>query len=221
MSNNQVYNPLDKINLGKSVAEALLDQPAHPLADLPTFAGAGVYVIYYIGDFASYELMASVNRQGLRWPIYVGKAVPSGARRGASLLTTASGSSLSKRLREHRNSIADVERAGGGLRLADFQARYLCVDDIWIPLGESLVISRFRPVWNAYLDGFGNHAPGAGRYEGEVPLWDTLHPGRAAFLKLQPNSLSRDTIAERVRSFLESNPAPREPHMKFNPVDNN
>jgi hypothetical protein len=41
------YNPLDKINLGKSVAEALIDRDAEPLGTLPQFAGAGIYAIYY------------------------------------------------------------------------------------------------------------------------------------------------------------------------------
>ena len=56
-----VYNPLDKVNLGKSVAEALLDQPHHPLGDVPIFEGAGIYVIYYSGDFAAYADLATEN----------------------------------------------------------------------------------------------------------------------------------------------------------------
>lgn len=35
-----VYNPLDKTNLGTSVANALLAQDLHPLADLSRFHGA-------------------------------------------------------------------------------------------------------------------------------------------------------------------------------------
>jgi hypothetical protein len=212
---SEPYNPLAKINLGKSVAEALLEQPAHPLAGAPKVAGAGIYALYYTGDAPVYEPIARANQEELRWPIYVGKAVPSGARRGASLTTTAVGEALWKRLAEHRRSIAEVERAGSGLRQRDFLTRHLVVDDIWIPLGESLLISRFRPLWNAYLDGFGNHAPGAGRYEGEVPLWDTLHPGRAAFQKLRPNAIRVETIEAAVREFLRANRPPDRPHMDF------
>ncbi len=211
------YNPLAKINLGKSVAEALLDQSPHALGDLPRFPGAGIYTIYYTGDFPPYSPIASANRACLAWPIYVGKAVPSGARRGANLVGAASSQALFGRLREHRNSISEVERANGCLQLSDFAARFLIVDDIWIPLAESLLIARFRPLWNGYLDGFGNHAPGAGRYAGEVPRWDTLHPGRGGFQKLRPNSLSVDSIIEGVGAFIRDNPPPAEPHMRFLP----
>ena len=36
----EVYNPLDKSNLGRSVANALLAQPVHPLGEIPPFEGA-------------------------------------------------------------------------------------------------------------------------------------------------------------------------------------
>ena len=39
----------------------------------------------------------------------------------------------------------------------------LSVDDIWIPLTESLLIERFKLVWNRVLDGFGNQDPGKER----------------------------------------------------------
>jgi hypothetical protein len=211
------YNPLAKVNLGKSVAEALLDGSPHPLAELPRFQGAGIYVLYYTGGFLPYAPMADINRVNLVWPIYIGKAVPSGARRGVSLFETSETAALFSRLREHKNSIAEVERAGGGLSVADFQARYLAVDDIWIPLGEALLIKRFRPLWNAYLDGFGNHAPGAGRHQGEMPRWDTLHGGRAGFQKLRPNSMSVDAVLEGVTLFLRENPPPKDGHMDFSP----
>ncbi len=35
------FNPLDKKNLGASVAEALLTKEVHPLGDLPVFEGGG------------------------------------------------------------------------------------------------------------------------------------------------------------------------------------
>ena len=76
------YNPLDKSNLGTSVADALL---ARPVVNLPPepFLGAGVYAIYYAGSFAPYQQIARSNRDGSYVvPIYVGKAVPAGARKG-------------------------------------------------------------------------------------------------------------------------------------------
>ena len=39
--------------------------------------------LYYVGNFPLYEPIAEANRNGLfNSPIYVGKAVPSGARKG-------------------------------------------------------------------------------------------------------------------------------------------
>lgn len=51
MTETTPYNPLAKENLGKSVADALLNSKPLPLGDLPKFGGAGVYAIYYTGDF--------------------------------------------------------------------------------------------------------------------------------------------------------------------------
>ena len=77
------YNPLDKINLGKSVAEALLDRPLDSLGTLAPFEGAGIYVIYYKGKTAPYQAMGKRNAVDAEWPLYIGKAIPSGSRRGA------------------------------------------------------------------------------------------------------------------------------------------
>ena len=49
---------------------------------------------------------------------------------------------------------------------------------VWIPLGESLLIERFKPVWNMVIDGFSNNAPGKRRFSQHRSLWDVLHPGR-------------------------------------------
>lgn len=70
------FNPLDKRHLGASVANALLESETYPLPPEP-FIGAGVYALYYLGDFPVYEVLAEVNRNGqYACPIYVGKAVP-------------------------------------------------------------------------------------------------------------------------------------------------
>jgi hypothetical protein len=47
------------------------------------------------------------------------------------------GNVLFRRLKEHAESI----RSAQNLDIKDFYCRFLVVDDIWIPLGESLVIS--------------------------------------------------------------------------------
>ena len=160
------FNPLDKRHLGASVANALLESETYPLPPEP-FIGAGVYALYYLGDFPAYEVLAEVNRNGqYACPIYVGKAVPDGARKGGQ---------------------GDDVDPG---------------DDIWIPLTESLLIERFKPVWNRVLDGFGNHDPGKGRHRGRMPLWDCLHPGRAWAERLQPCAFTAEELEQRVREYL-------------------
>ena len=213
MSEGQ-YNPLHKINLGKSVAEALLDKKTDSLGEIPQFAGAGIYAIYYTGNFLPYRRMGERNAEKSEWPLYIGKAIPSGGRKGSALFSEITGRHLWGRLKEHADS---VRAAGTTLRIEDFQCRYLIVDDIWIPLGETLLIGRFKPVWNLALDGFGNHDPGAGRYQGLRPLWDVLHPGRAWALKCKARPETNAELAKRVKDFLRENEPPKEAHMKFNP----
>jgi hypothetical protein len=193
------YNPLDRIHLGESVVRALLACPIAALPPPESFIGAGIYVLYYTGDFPAYRRITEQNTHGA-WtkPIYVGKAVPAGARRGGYGLGESPGDVLYRRLREHAASI----QQGSNLSLGDFTCRYLVVDDIWIPLAESLLISMFTPLWNAYLDGFGNHDPGAGRYNQQRSPWDEIHPGRPWAARLRPNSRSQTDILQRIAEFL-------------------
>ncbi len=197
------FNPLDKKNLGASVAEALLTKEVHPLGDLPVFEGAGIYAIYYTGGFAPYAQVSRLNADGkFMLPIYVGKAVPPGARMGASL-ELAAGKVLHKRLKEHAESI----KAAENLDINDFHCRFLVVDDIWIPLGESLIIARFTPVWNSLIDGFGNHNPGKGRHAGMRPRWDVLHPGREWAMRLAERPETQAQIAQDAETYLRVLPA--------------
>jgi len=192
------FNPLDKRNLGESVADALLQTEAKTLPPEP-FIGAGVYAIYYTGAFSAYERLASVNRNGqFRCPIYVGKAVPPGARKGGLGLEVDHGQALYKRLTEHAESV----KAANNLDIADFHCRFLAVDDIWIPLAESMLIERFKPVWNRILDGFGNHDPGKGRHQGMKPQWDCVHPGRVWAERIQPCAYTAEQLMERVEGYL-------------------
>lgn len=199
MNKEPVYNPLDKSNLGASVAEALLKKSLVPLGDLALFHGAGIYAIYYHGDFEAYKYIRSVIGKH-EVPIYVGKAVPAGARKGGMGLDHATGTSLNKRLKDHAKSIAAVEN----LRLEDFTCRYLVVDDIWIPLGEALMISKFSPIWNKLIDGFGNHDTGKERYTGLRPRWDTIHPGRTWALKCRERPESREQIIREILDHLKA-----------------
>ena len=199
MSASNSYNPLDKANLGKSVADALLEKQLEPLAKIARFDGAGVYAIHYLGEFSAYSSpRLARGNESTAVPIYVGKAVPPGSRKGNAGLDADPGRVLFNRLGEHASSIDDATN----LDVSDFSCRYLVVDDIWIPLGESLLIARFSPVWNQFLDGFGNHNPGKGRYEQLRSRWDTLHPGRSWAVKCRERPESADQILSEIAAFF-------------------
>lgn len=192
------YNPLDKLNLGKSVVEALLESPSTCISHIEPFSGAGIYAIYYHGSFEPYQPISATDLSQATMPIYVGKAVPSGSRKGANLTTSSIGNWLFRRILEHRESI----NAAQNLSTDDFSVRYLSVDDIWIPLGETLLISMFNPLWNRLIDGFGNHDPGAGRYQGLRPLWDVLHPGRTWADKCKARTETREEIGRHIIDYF-------------------
>jgi hypothetical protein len=199
------FNPLDKRNLGESVAGALLRQPVAPLPPASKFLGAGIYALYYVGDFKAYRPVVDQNRDNqFEQPIYVGKAVPPGARKGGFGLSTDPGPALLKRLTEHSNSI----KATHNLQLDDFFSRYLISDDIWIPLGESLLIERFQPLWNVLIEGFGIHTPGAGRKKQVRSKWDTLHPGRSLAADLPPNPKTAAELEQMVGDFFAGKQVP-------------
>jgi len=198
MRTEPLYNPLDKKNLGISVADALLAKAREPLPPEEPFIGAGVYAIYYSGDFPAYRSISLQHERGREIPIYVGKAVPAGARKGILDLDAQAGTVLYNRLAEHSDSIKQAKN----LHLTDFSCRYLVVDDIWIPLGETLLIRMSSPLWNRVVDGFGNHDPGKGRHQGQRPQWDVLHPGRSWAERLQPNKKTAEDLLAAIDAFV-------------------
>ena len=198
------FNPLDKKNLGVSVADALLERDFSPLPPDAPFIGAGIYAIYYRGPHPAYQAVVERTQDGLpAVPIYVGKAVPAGARKGGFGLGISPGMVLYKRLREHAKSIEEAQN----VELSDFLCRYLVVDDIWIPLGESLLIESYAPAWNKVIDGFGNHDPGGGRRNQQRSAWDVLHPGRVWAKLLKPNVKSEEDIINNLQLFLAGEPS--------------
>ena len=202
---DEPYNPLAKRNLGESVARALLERPVVAMPPPTAFTGAGIYAIYYIGDVDVYHPIAAANaKDKYAQPIYVGKAVPKGARKGGFGLGENPGTVLYDRLREHANSI----RRAPDLNIDDFRCRYLVSDDIWIPLGEALLIERFHPLWNSLIDGFGIHDPGGGRSNQRRSTWDTLHPGRAFAERRPENQRSREEIMGLIRDHLAGKDVP-------------
>lgn len=195
-----IFNPLDKNHLGESVAKALLIRPCSPLPPAEPFAGAGIYAIYYTGNFPAYSAIAKLNADGqYNMPIYVGKAVPPGARRGGIGLGENPGIVLYRRIQEHSESI----RKATNLDLDHFSCRYLVVDDIWIPLAEQLLIQKFHPLWNRVVDGFGNHPQGASRTTQRRSPWDTLHPGRG-WAAGMPAQLTEQDIVEWIEKACDN-----------------
>lgn len=206
-SKKQPYNPLATENLGVSVARALLKEPLEPLAKLRPFRGAGIYAIYYGGPFPEYKplTLAGANGQLLR-PIYVGKAVPKGRRKGKIQPDSAEGSSLYTRIEEH---VESIEAAKSTLSIGDFWFRCLIVDPLFIALGEGLLIAKYAPLWNQVIDGFGNHDPGKGRHKGKRPRWDVVHPGRAWAAKCEGRGETASQILHEVAAHFRSETVPR------------
>ena len=185
------YNPLEKKNIGESIVKAMLDSEKHALPP-SKFIGAGVYALYYSGNNPIYKGLDPDT------PIYVGKAVPLGARKGNVGIGEDQGIALYGRLKDHAESIESAVN----LELKDFECRYLSVDDIWIPLAETLLIERFHPIWNTLVDGFGNHDPGKGRYGQQRSDWDTIHEGREWAKKLKPSPKTKESILATIADAL-------------------
>jgi len=193
------------MNLGRSVAEALLLCPVAPLSQTTGMVGAGVYAIYYTGDFESYRPVFEKNKEGaFEQPIYVGKAVPKGARKRGLTFDASKGSALRDRLRQHAGSINEATN----LNLADFWFRALVVDDIWIPLGENMMIEQFKPIWNLVIDGFGNKAPGRRREAQYKSPWDVLHPGRRFARNLPDGGLNAEILVTRLKKYFAGQVVP-------------
>lgn len=202
------YNPLDKINLARSIEFELLGRPPVPFSELTDVKGAGVYVIYYVGSFPAYVPVTDGNKNGeFKQPIYVGKAIPKGGRKGGVTADASKGKALAERLAQHASSIDQATN----IDLSDFLVRYLVVDDIWIPLGENMLIDTFKPVWNRALDGFGNKDPGKRRATQFRSPWDVLHPGRAFTIKLAESPMTPEFLTTRVEDYFAGRPLAKLP----------
>lgn len=179
-----------------------------PLGSTDHIKGAGVYVIYYTGDFPAYEPVAAANRGGaFKQPIYVGKAIPKGGRKGGLTKDSSVGRALATRLSKHASSVSEATN----LNLEDFHVRNLVVEDIWIPLGENMLIETFKPVWNRAIDGFGNNDPGRRRATQYKSPWDVIHPGRKFAEKLADSGLRPDFLLKRIEDYFAGRPLAKLP----------
>ena len=213
MNRHEPYNPLAYRNLRRDCLRELIRRGVHRLPLDEEFSGAGVYVLYYVGALPLYSPIRTdddeLDQEGIVLenggevhprPIYVGKAVPPGARQGAAAtVETEERKSLSARLAEHVESIQAV---GPSLNIGDFRCRFLVVEPLWIPILEQSLISHYRPPWNSSISGFGKHDPGGNR-PGKISWWDALHPGRA-WTAREIKDKTREDAAERLRYFFET-----------------
>lgn len=197
------FDPLDYDNLGASIARALEESPVVPLLSLKRFDGAGIYALYYTGSHPAYAPLAECNRESPgSWALYIGKAEAENSRKGdPNQVRSSVGPKLYNRISNHLKSI----EAATNIDAADFQVRALAVAPTWIPLAEVVAIRLHHPVWNVLVDGLGNHDPGAGRYKGMRPRWDTLHPGRAWADRLQPRMETPDDVQQDTINYLRIN----------------
>ena len=99
----------------------------------------------------------------------------------------------------------------GNLDVSHIFVRHLVVDDIWIPLGENMLIETFKPLWNRAIDGFGNKDPGMRRSTQYKSPWDVLHPGRSFADKLASGPLTAAFLLQRVSDYLAARPLAKLP----------
>ena len=195
----------------KEAIEFFTQTPVHPLPPTTDFAGVGVYALYYRGPFEHYSHIARKNQQDCRQPIYnrqpvyrqpiyIGKAVPKGWRTGRTS-DSDQDKRLYQRLKEHTHSINSVNN----LEVHDFRCRFMILNGVetdLISAVESALIRTYKPLWNDEVDGFGNHAPGKGRYNQACSEWDVLHRGRVGPISSLAQSLSGRTSSPKSESIV-------------------
>ena len=177
--------------------------PVHSLPPPERFSGVGVYALYYTGNLDIYAKYAELNRLQYGHPIYIGKAVPRGWRQArVSDTETKPTFELFNRLQEHTRNI----QTGGGLSSDDFSCRFVIFEgdgSNMIGTIEAFLIKIFKPLWNTVLDGFGNHTPGAGRFNQAKSDWDVIHTGREWADKCQGVPNDKDDIHVKINSHFK------------------
>lgn len=202
------FNPLEHEVLGAAIAQVLSSTQLYELSTPFPLEGAGIYAIYYTGDYAPYSTLAQANiKQPGRWPIYVGQALPAGARKGieGDGAPSKKKTPLRDRLAKHTGSILEIEKSGGDLRVEDFQYRALVLNDTFIRLGEMSLLGIYAPVWNKYLDGFGSNPAGKERRTTKKSHWDTVHPGRARASSFPAReNFNPDLVRSEMKTYLDN-----------------
>lgn len=201
---NHVYLNSSFLELINKAVEFFNNTPEHSLPPHERFTGTGVYAIYYNGNYDLYKEYGRLNKKCFTHPIYIGKAVPEGWRQSRNSGDSVSNSrKLYGRLREHYRSIL----SSSSLSVRDFACRFLILEGEstdMIGTLEAALIKYHRPLWNSCVDGFGNHTPGAGRFEQAKSDWDVLHPGRTWAARCQGMPNSYESIKRNVENHFKS-----------------
>ena len=177
-------------------AERLSKVPKYPLNDIPKVSGVGVYALYI--DHHSDTIYKDVLNKD--YPVYVGKAVPTGTRQGKS---SKSKNQLRQRLNEHKKSIEQA-----GLPIEAFSCGFVVMEGVGedlIPAMEATLIRNLNPLWNSCIDGFGIHTPGTGRFNQQPSEWDTIHPGRPWLDKLTGAPRDKKVVEQKIKEYKMKN----------------
>ncbi len=193
-----IFDPTDPDTSGRVVALTLVAQGRHSLAKIPEFYGAGVYAIYYRGDYGPYAPL-----KGRDHPIYVGKADPGNPSAKDAI---GQGTKLSARLNEHARSI---RKADTTLDIENFDCRFLIVQTGFQKSAEDYLIHFFKPIWNSETKicfGLGKHGDSSETRVNKRSPWDTLHPGREWAKGTLENQKAPELIAAQIDAHLTKHP---------------
>ncbi len=193
-----IFDPGDPKTSGRVVALTLVAQARHALAKIPEFYGAGVYAIYYRGDYGPYAALKEKDH-----PIYVGKADPGNPSAKDAI---GQGTKLSARLNEHARSI---RKAHATLDIMDFDCRFLIVQTGFQKSAEDYLINFFKPIWNSETKicfGLGKHGDSSETRVNKRSPWDTMHPGREWAKGTLENQKPPDMIVEQIKTHLVKHP---------------
>ena len=199
-----VYKNDAFVELVKDAVRFFNGTPVHTLPPPEPFLGTGIYALYYTGKNPLYLRYAALNRLSYNHPIYVGKAVPTGWRQARISDNSLNQSrELFGRLRQHSKNVG----IGSGLSPKEFMCRFVIFEDAgsdMIGTIEASLIKLNRPLWNTVVDGFGNHDPGAGRYEQAKSDWDVIHEGRLWAEKCKGIPKKKKAILTKISSHFKS-----------------
>jgi hypothetical protein len=198
-----VYQNSDFEELIKDAVRFFNGTPVHHIPPPERFEGAGVYALYYTGQFELYTPISKMNRLEYKLPIYIGKAVPSGWRQARKKPDIKKKENkLFQRIQEHSRNILSVQH----IDINDFSCRFVIFEGGGVDMIntiEASLIKIYKPLWNTVLDGFGNHTPGKGRFEQAKSDWDVIHPGRAWAEKCRGEATPIEVIANKIKDSLK------------------